>query len=120
MKTTIILFSTLITTILAAPYVVEPIRRGSGEGSGSGEGEGSDEVNIVDVLPEGVTDLASGIVDSIPVDVSVSAPVIPEKRGIMLKKRSADLEVDMGGVNADVKRKADLEVDMGGVNADVK
>jgi hypothetical protein len=107
MKTVTLLFAAIVPTILAAPYVIEAIPRRSG---------GS---NIVDILPEGITDIASQTVDALPVDASVSLPIIPAKRETQMK-RNPDLDVDMGGLDVQMKRNPDLDVDMGGLDVQMK
>jgi hypothetical protein len=60
--------------------------------------EASDN-NVVDVLPSGLTNLTTAIIDAIPLDVSVSAPVLPED-----KHAARAISVDLGGAGVNIKR----------------
>jgi hypothetical protein len=55
-----------------------------------------DPPNILDILPSGLTDTLSGVVDKLPVGVLVPAPVLPEKR-------KAAIEVSLGGAGVSLR-----------------
>jgi hypothetical protein len=81
--------------------------------------EASDN-NVVDVLPSGLTDLTTAITDALPLDVSVSAPVLPEDR-----HAARAISVDLGGAGATLRRAPAedspearaISVDLGGAGA---
>jgi hypothetical protein len=82
--------------------------------------EPSDNNNIVDVLPNSLTDLTNAITDALPLDVSVSAPVLPEDR-----HAARAISVDLGGAGATLRRAPAedspearaISVDLGGAGA---
>jgi hypothetical protein len=53
--------------------------------------------NILDVLTKGLTGPVSRIVNALPVDVSVDAPILPEKR-------EAAINVNVGGASINIKQ----------------
>jgi hypothetical protein len=112
MRTSIVIITAALSLATAAPiHQTRPILPRH-DGS-----EGGLDIDVADVPLVG--EAVSSLVDALPVDVSLDAPVLPDKR-------DPGVNIDLGGAGISVKRDLDVKrdpgvnIDLGGAGISVK